>query len=152
MFFMRALIQRVRHGAVTVADQTVGEIGMGLVVLLGVTHDDTIVQADQLAVKTIHLRIFDDDVGKMNRSVLDVGGSILIVPQFTLYADLKGARRPSFSTAARPEIAEPLFDRYVSQVQTQGSVQVATGVFRAAMQVSLQNDGPVTIWLDTIML
>lgn len=132
-----------------VAGQTVGQIDFGLVVLLGVTHDDTATQADQLAAKTVHLRIFDDDQGKMNRSVLDVGGGVLVVPQFTLYADLKGARRPNFMAAARPEVAEPLFERYVAQLRMLGAASVATGIFRAMMQVTIHNDGPVTIWLDT---
>ena len=149
---MRALIQRVGHSAVTVADQTVGEIGPGMLVFLGITHDDTTEQADQLATKTAHLRIFDDDHGKMNRSVQDIGGSILVVPQFTLYADLKGARRPNFVAAARPDLAEPLFERYVARLRTLTTVPIATGVFRTAMQVSLVNDGPVTIWLDSKLL
>ena len=149
---MRALIQRVGHSAVTVADQTVGEIGPGLLVFLGITHDDTSEHADQLATKTVHLRIFDDDHGKMNRSVQDIGGSILVVPQFTLYADLKGARRPNFVAAARPELAEPLFERYVARLRTLTTVPIVTGVFRAAMQVGLVNDGPVTIWLDSKLL
>ena len=149
---MRALIQRVGHSAVTVADQTVGEIGPGLLVFLGITHDDTSEHADQLATKTVHLRIFDDDHGKMNRSVQDIGGSILVVPQFTLYADLKGARRPNFVAAARPDLAEPLFERYVARLRTLTTVPIVTGVFRAAMQVGLVNDGPVTIWLDSKLL
>jgi len=149
---MRALIQRVRHGSVTVADQTVGEIGAGLMVLLGITHSDTVEQADQLAAKTVNLRVFDDDQGKMNRSVQDINGGILVVPQFTLYADLKGARRPNFVAAARPEVAEPLFDHYVARLRALAPIPVATGLFRAAMQVSIVNDGPVTIWLDSTLL
>ena len=149
---MRALIQRVGHSAVTVADQTVGEIGPGLLVFLGISHDDTSEHADQLATKTVHLRIFDDDHGKMNRSVQDIGGSILVVPQFTLYADLKGARRPNFVAAARPDLAEPLFERYVARLRTLTTIPIATGVFQAAMQVSLVNDGPVTIWLVSKLL
>ena len=146
---MRALIQRVTFGSVSVADQIVGQIDHGLVVLLGVTHTDTPAIADRLAEKTVHLRIFEDGDGRMSRSVLETGGGVLIVPQFTLYASLKGSRRPDFMAAARPEIAQPLYDQYVVQVKALGTAQVATGIFRAMMQVTIHNDGPVTIWLDT---
>jgi D-tyrosyl-tRNA(Tyr) deacylase len=149
---MRALIQRVSRASVTVDGSVVGQIGQGLVVLLGITHDDTAAQAEQLATKTTHLRIFDDGQGKMNLSVLDMSGGVLVVPQFTLYANLKGARRPDFFAAARPEIAEPLFEQYVAHVRALGVTRVQTGVFRAMMHVEIHNDGPVTIWLDTATL
>src|SRR5579859_7946824 len=124
---MRALVQRVSRGAVSVNGATVGQIEQGLVVLLGVTHDDTAAQAEQLATKTVNLRIFDDGQGKMNLSVLDVGGGLLIVPQFTLYANLKGTRRPDFFAAARPETAEPLFEQYVECAAKMGVARVETG-------------------------
>jgi len=146
---MRALIQRVTYGSVTVADQVVGQIDHGLVVLIGVTHTDTPAIAERLAEKTVHLRIFEDAEGRLNRSVLDTNGGVLIVPQFTLYASLKGSRRPDFMAAARPEAAQPLYEHYVAQVRSLGVAHVATGVFRAMMQVVIHNDGPVTIWLDT---
>ncbi len=149
---MRALIQRVSHGSVTVDGSIVGRIEQGFVVLLGVTHDDTSAQAEQLATKTVHLRIFDDGQGKMNLSLLDVGGGVLVVPQFTLYANLKGARRPDFLAAARPESAEPLFEQYVAHIRALGVARVETGIFRAMMHVEIHNDGPVTIWLDTTTL
>lgn len=148
---MRALIQRVTYGAVTVDDQMVGQIDQGLVVLLGVTHTDTPAIADRLAEKTTHLRIFEETDGRISRSVLDTGGGVLIVPQFTLYASVKGSRRPDFMAAARPEMAQPLYEYYVAQVRSIGVAHVATGVFRAMMQVTIHNDGPVTIWLDTDM-
>ena len=149
---MRALIQRVSRGSVTVAGALVGKIDQGLVVLLGITHSDMPVHAEQLATKTANLRIFDDGQGKMNLSVLDVKGGILIVPQFTLYANLKGARRPDFIAAARPETAEPLFEQFVTHVREMGVARVETGVFRAMMHLEIHNDGPVTIWLDTATL
>ncbi len=146
---MRAVIQRVTRGEVSVDHILRGQIDLGLVVLLAVTHTDTLEVADTLAAKTVHLRIFEDDQGKMNLSVLDVLGAVLIVSQFTLYADTKGARRPNFMAAARPEVAEPLIERYISQVRAMGVKHVETGVFGAMMQVTLVNDGPVTIILDT---
>ncbi|MHB8625680.1 MAG: D-aminoacyl-tRNA deacylase [Aggregatilineales bacterium] len=149
---MRALIQRVSHGSVTVDGSIVGRIEQGFVVLLGVTHDDTSAQAQQLATKTVNLRIFDDGQGKMNLSLLDVGGGVLVVPQFTLYANLKGARRPDFFAAARPETAEPLFEQYVAYIRALGVARVETSIFRAVMHVEIHNDGPVTIWLDTATL
>ena len=149
---MRALIQRVSRGSVRVDGSVVGQIEQGLVVLLGVTHDDSSAQAEQLAAKTAHLRIFDDGQGKMNLSVLDVSGGILAVPQFTLYANVKGARRPDFIAAARPDVAEPLFEQFVAHLRALGVARVETGIFRAMMNVEIHNDGPVTIWLDTAAL
>lgn len=149
---MRAVLQRVTQGRVTVDGAVTGQIDLGLVVLLGVTHTDTDAQADQLALKTAQIRIFDDGEGKMNRSVLDVGGGVLVVSQFTLYANPKGGRRPDYLAAARPEHAEPLVARYVAQLRAAGIARVETGIFRAMMQVTILNDGPVTILLDTALL
>ncbi len=152
ILLMRALLQRVTSGAVTIDGAVHGQIAHGLVVLLGVTHEDTTTQADLLARKTATLRIFDDGAGKMNLSVLDVGGGVLVVSQFTLYANVKGARRPDFMAAAKPDVAAPLVDRYVAQLRAAGIERVETGVFGAMMAVTIQNDGPVTIWLDTAEL
>lgn len=145
---MRALVQRVSRASVTVAGEEVGAIGTGLLVFLGVGVEDTSEDADYLAEKLVHLRIFEDEEGKMNRSLLDIGGAMLAVSQFTLYGDCRRGRRPSFSAAARPEVAEPLYERFVEQVRKRG-VEVAKGRFGASMQVALVNDGPVTLWLDT---
>ena len=146
---MRAVVQRVTHAKVTVDDKPVGEIGKGLVVLLGIARDDTKLDAAYLAEKICALRIFDDDEGKMNRSVKEVGGGgVLIVSQFTLYGDVRRGLRPSWIDAAAPEVAEPLYDFFVRQTGTLIS-EVATGSFRAMMQVELVNDGPVTILLDS---
>jgi len=145
---MRAVVQRVRSARVVVDDHVSGEIGVGLVVLLGVTHDDATEQARALAGKIAGLRIFEDDERKMNRSVADVNGSVLVVSQFTLYGDCRKGRRPSFDAAARPEQAQALYEAFVRDVRASG-VPVATGVFQAHMQVELVNDGPVTLLLDT---
>jgi D-tyrosyl-tRNA(Tyr) deacylase len=144
---VRALVQRVRRAAVSVGDETVGTINRGLAILLGVSGDDGPAQADTLARKVANLRIFDDDTGRLNRSLLDVGGEALVVSQFTLYADASGGRRPSFVRAAPPAVAEPLCDRFVEQLRGQG-VRVETGRFRAVMTVEIHNDGPVTIMLE----
>lgn len=145
---MRAVIQRVTRASVTIDEHVVGEIGIGLVVLLGITHDDTKADADYLAAKIVALRIFDDADGKMNVSVKDVGGGLLIVSQFTLYGDVRRGLRPSWSDAAPPEIAEPLYDYFVeSSRKLLGRVE--TGSFRRMMQVELVNDGPVTLLLDS---
>lgn len=144
---MRLVVQRVTQGAVTVGDETIGAIGRGLVVLVGVRRGDGGEQADWLAEKTARLRIFEDDAGKLNRSVLDIGGSVLAVSQFTLYGDSSGGNRPSFIDAARPEDAEPLITRYVERLRALG-VPTETGRFRAEMQVAIHNDGPVTILLE----
>jgi D-tyrosyl-tRNA(Tyr) deacylase len=145
---MRAVVQRVTRAKVTVEDQIVGEIGNGLVVLVGVTHDDTKSDADYLANKIAALRVFDDADGKMNLSINDVGGGLLVVSQFTLYGDVRRGLRPSWSDAAAPEIAEPLYEYFVASCKKLIG-QVATGSFRKMMQVELVNDGPVTIMLDS---
>jgi D-tyrosyl-tRNA(Tyr) deacylase len=133
---------------VVVAGDTVGEIGRGLLVLLGVRTGDTTDQVRWLADKVVNLRIFEDDQGKMNVAVADVGGGVLVVSQFTLYADCQKGRRPSFIDAARPEVAEPLYEAFANAVRLHG-VPVATGRFGADMQVELVNDGPVTLVIDT---
>ena len=145
---MRAVIQRVNQASVVVAAQTVGAIGQGLMVLLGVAQKDTSKDATYLAEKTASLRIFEDDNGKMNRSIEDIDGSILVVSQFTLLGDCRKGRRPGFTDTAPPELAETLYQDYVDALRRKG-VTVATGVFRADMQVALVNDGPVTIMLDS---
>lgn len=144
---MRALIQRVKQGSVTVAGQRVAEIGPGLVILLGVGHDDGELQATWLAEKSANLRIFEDADGKMNLSVKDVGGAAIVVSQFTLYADAQKGRRPSFTDAALPEQAAPLVERFAALLRAQG-LDVQQGVFGAEMLVEILNDGPVTIWLE----
>ncbi len=145
---MRALIQRVSQAAVQVDGRITGVIERGLVVLLGIHVDDTAGQAVTLAEKIAHLRIFGDDAGRFDRSVRDVGGACLVVSQFTLYADTRKGRRPSFVAAARPDTAEPLVAVFCETLRAQG-LEVASGVFGAHMTVQLVNDGPVTIWLDT---
>jgi D-aminoacyl-tRNA deacylase len=145
---MRAVVQRVMRASVTIDGEVVGEIGNGLVVLLGVARDDTKDDADYLAPKIIALRIFDDAEGRMNVSVKDIDGGLLVVSQFTLYGDVRRGLRPSWSDAAAPEIAEPLYDYFVeSSRKLLGRVE--TGSFRKMMQVELVNDGPVTILLDS---
>lgn len=146
---MRVVLQRVRLGRVTVDERCVGSIDTGFVALVGVTQGDSEAEAEALARKTAYLRVFDDDDGKMNRSALDVGGGVLVISQFTLYADTKKGRRPSFVDAARPEIAEPLVQHYADRLRAEGIGRVETGVFGALMQVEIHNDGPVTILLDT---
>jgi D-tyrosyl-tRNA(Tyr) deacylase len=145
---MRAVVQRVTRASVTVNGEEVGEIGNGLVVLLGIARDDTQKDAAYLVEKIAALRIFDDRAGVMNVSVKDVGGALLIVSQFTLYGDVRRGLRPSWIDAAAPEVAEPLYDSFVAQAR-QLIERVATGSFRAMMQVELVNDGPVTILLDS---
>jgi len=146
---MRAILQRVKRGAVSVDGQVVGAISAGLVALVGTTHDDGPAQAETLARKMANLRIFEDEAGKMNLSALDVGAEVLVISQFTLYADCRRGRRPSFTEAARPEIAEPLIEHFVQALQAEGVSTVANGVFGAHMLVEIHNDGPVTIILDT---
>src|SRR5579863_1295428 len=148
---MRALLQRVSRASVTVDEQVVGQIGQGLLVLLGVGRNDSEVQVKILADKLVHLRIFEDDEGKMNRSLLDTNGQALVVSQFTLYADARKGRRPGYTDAAPPALAEPLIERFKSAVAAYG-VKVAGGVFGAYMRVELLNDGPVTLWLDSEQL
>lgn len=145
---MRAVIQRVSRAKVAVAGEITGEIGQGLLVLVGVGHDDTVASADYLADKIVGLRIFEDDAGKMNRSVAEVGGSVLAVSQFTLYGNVRSGKRPSFDDAARPEIARTLYERFVSRVRESG-LRCETGRFQEMMEVELLNDGPVTILLDS---
>lgn len=144
---VRAVVQRVTHGRVRVGDEVAGEIGRGYVVLLGVHAGDTDVQARALAEKVAHLRIFSDDDGKMNRSLLDVGGAVLSVSQFTLYGNTEKGRRPSFIDAAPPERAEALYEVFNDRLRVLG-VPVATGRFRALMTVEIHNDGPVTLMLE----
>ncbi|MEM9251638.1 MAG: D-aminoacyl-tRNA deacylase [Planctomycetota bacterium] len=146
---MRALLQRVSHASVSVDGETVGEIGEGLLILLGVGEGDTDAELDTLANKIVHLRLFRDERGRFDRSLLDTGGGALVVSQFTLYADCRKGRRPSFTGAARPEVASPMCDRFAERLRELGVSRVETGVFGASMQVSLLNDGPVTVWLDT---
>ncbi|MDH4077341.1 MAG: D-aminoacyl-tRNA deacylase [Acidimicrobiia bacterium] len=144
---MRAVVQRVSEASVTVAGGVVGAIGAGLCVLVGVTHADGEAEADKLARRLPKLRIFNDDEGKMNRSVLDTGGEVLVISQFTLYGEAARGNRPSYSNAARPEQAEPLVARVAEGIAAQG-IRVATGRFGADMDVRLLNQGPVTILID----
>jgi D-tyrosyl-tRNA(Tyr) deacylase len=145
---VRAVVQRVARASVTVEGEVVGSIERGLLILLGATHDDGEEQATWLANKVAGLRIFEDDEGKMNLSLLDVGGSALVVSQFTLYGDASRGRRPSFTAAARPEIAEPLCDRFAELLREAGVGQVESGAFGAHMMVEIHNDGPVTLILE----
>ena len=145
---MRAVIQRVKSSSVTVGDETVGKIDSGLLVLLGVAKPDRTADANFLAEKIINLRIFEDEQGKMNRSLIDIGGEMLVVSQFTLLGDCRKGRRPSFIDAAGPDKANELYEYFVAQVRKTG-VRVATGRFRAMMEVSLINDGPVTLVLES---
>jgi D-tyrosyl-tRNA(Tyr) deacylase len=145
---MRALVQRVDGARVTVEDAVTGAIGAGLVVLLGATHEDTGADADWLARKVAGLRIFGDDARRMERDVREVGGAVLVVPQFTLYGDARRGRRPDFVQAARPEQAEPLFERFCAALTGEG-VRVERGTFRAHMRLELLNDGPVTLMIES---
>jgi D-tyrosyl-tRNA(Tyr) deacylase len=144
---MRAVVQRVNKASVSIDGEIVGQIGRGVVVLVGVTHGDTQEQAEWLARKVAGLRIFEDSEGKMNAGLLDVDGAALVVSQFTLYADARKGRRPSFTDAAPPDAAEPLVEHFAHVLQEQG-VPVETGVFQAHMLVEIHNDGPVTILLE----
>jgi D-tyrosyl-tRNA(Tyr) deacylase len=148
---LRALVQKVTQSAVHVEGELRGQIGPGLLILLGVGAEDTTAEADWLADKVANLRIFEDEQGKMNLSVLDKGGSALVVSQFTLFGDCRKGRRPSFTGAARPELAVPLYEHFVQRLR-QVLPKVDTGVFQTHMEVSLTNDGPVTLWLDTAEL
>ena len=149
---MRILIQRVTSANVVVMGSITGAIDVGLLLLVGVTHGDTEAIEDRMADKVVKLRVFNDEKGLMNRSVIDVAGGILAVSQFTLYADAKGGNRPSYTNAARPEQASPAFDRFVAKLAARLGKHVFTGVFGADMKVTLVNDGPVTIWLDSEIL
>jgi D-tyrosyl-tRNA(Tyr) deacylase len=145
---MRAVVQRVSSASVTVANRVIGEIGHGLVALIGVEKDDGVADVEYIAGKISDLRVFEDAEHHMNRSVQDVGGAVLIVSQFTLAADCRKGRRPSFDAAAPPQIARPLYEQVVREIAARG-LPVATGEFQAMMQVALANDGPVTILLDS---
>jgi len=148
---MRVLLQRVSRASVTVAGNVNGAIDQGLVLLVGIGPGDGQAQADRMADKIVNLRIFNDEAGKFNRSLLDVGGGVLVVSQFTLYADARKGRRPSFTDAAAPDVASPLCDYFAAKLRELGVTQVGTGVFGAHMDVEIHNDGPVTIWLDSVM-
>ena len=145
---MRACVQRVSQARVQVADEITGQIGLGFLVLLGIAADDSADDAIQLADKIVGLRVFEDDAGKMNLALADVSGAMLVVSQFTLLGDCRKGRRPSFVAAAPPHVAERLYETFVAQVRGEG-IAVATGRFRAHMDVSLTNDGPVTLLLDS---
>lgn len=144
---MRLLLQRVAHGSVSIGGKKIAAIGPGLVILAGVGQADGITQINYLAEKVANLRIFEDENGKMNRSILDTGGEALVVSQFTLYADTRKGRRPSFTSAALPGIASPLVQRFAERLRALG-VPTQTGEFGTHMLVELANDGPVTIWLE----
>lgn len=146
---MRALLQRVTRASVRVGNELVADIGPGLVVLVGVGHGDEPATADGLARRIGQIRIFADEAGRTNRSVLDTAGEVLVVSQFTLYADTSGGRRPGFTDAAPPEIAERLYERVAAGLRSLGVARVATGRFGAEMAIELVNDGPFTIWLDS---
>lgn len=146
---MRALLQRVSTGSVSVASEEVGRIAQGLVILIGVAHDDSEADADRLADKITQLRIFNNNQGKFDRSLLDTGGDALVVSQFTLFADTRRGRRPSFTNAAPPQHAEPLVTYFADRLIALGVRHVATGRFGATMSVRIDNEGPVSIWLDT---
>ena len=146
---MRVVVQRVSRGRVSVDGRTVAEIGLGLVVLVGVGPGDSEEQASYLAEKIANLRIFEDDQGKINRSLLEVGGAAIVVSQFTLYADTRKGRRPSFTDAALPDHARPLVERFAELLRLQG-VPAQTGEFGAHMLVEIANDGPVTIWMENL--
>jgi D-aminoacyl-tRNA deacylase len=146
---MRAVVQRVREASVSVGGKTVGAIGPGLLVLCGITASDGAADRDWLARKIVSMRIFNDEAGVMNRSLIDVGGALLAVSQFTLFASTRKGARPSYSAAAPPEIAAPAFAAFVQALERESGRPVAIGQFGADMAVSLVNDGPVTIWLDS---
>jgi D-tyrosyl-tRNA(Tyr) deacylase len=144
---MRVLLQRVSGAAVRVRGETVAEIGRGFLLLVGVGRDDAFGEYDRLAEKVFNLRVFEDEQGKMNRSLSDVGGEVLIVPQFTLYGNMKKGRRPSWDGAARPEVAADRVEAFARALEARGAT-VARGAFREHMEVELVNDGPVTLWID----
>ena len=144
---MKAVLQRVTSGSVTVDSEVVAQVGLGYVILLGIGPDDTLAIARELAEKTAYLRVFEDEAGKMNLSLLDVGGAAIVVSQFTLYADTSRGRRPSFINAAKPELAEPLVEVFTARLREMG-VATQQGVFGAHMVVDIRNDGPVTILLE----
>lgn len=145
---MRAVVQRVSEACVRVGEEKVAEIGAGLLALVGVGREDSLSDAEELASRIIHLRVFPDDAGRMNRSLLETGGSLALVSQFTLYGDARKGRRPFFGDAASPDVAAPLIEKLAATARANG-VEVASGRFQAHMMVSLVNDGPVTVLLDT---
>ncbi len=145
---MRAVVQRVKSASVRVEGELVSEIGAGVLVFLGVAHDDTATELEYIANKVANLRIFEDEAGKMNRSLLEMGGAALVVSQFTLYGDCRKGRRPSFINAARPEVANALYEQFITALEQQ-NVPTQGGTFQAMMDVQLVNDGPVTILLDS---
>lgn len=149
---MRVLLQRVSEASVTVDGEVVGRIGRGYALLVGIGQGDGEAEADRLAEKIAHLRLFPDERGRFDRSLLDVAGEALVVSQFTLYGDARKGRRPSFIAAARPELAEPLVDHFARRLERAGVARVATGRFAATMDVAIHNDGPVTLWLDSAEL
>lgn len=144
---MRVLVQRVTHAEVRVGDRVTGSIGRGFVLLVGFTHTDSAAQLEWMAEKVVGLRVFPDDENKLNRSLADIEGAVLVVSQFTLYGDAAKGRRPSFIDAARPDQAVPLYEQFVAALRQRG-VKTETGEFGASMQVELVNDGPVTLWLE----
>jgi D-tyrosyl-tRNA(Tyr) deacylase len=144
---MRVVLQRVRSGRVLVAGHTIAEIGKGMIILLGIGHGDTEQQAHNLSQKIANLRIYEDEQGKLNRSILEVGGEAIVVSQFTLYADARKGRRPSYTDAALPDIARPIVERFAGMLRGLG-VPTQMGEFGAHMLVEIENDGPVTIWLE----
>jgi D-aminoacyl-tRNA deacylase len=146
---MKILIQRVTHANVEVESRVVGSIGPGVLVFIGVTHEDTAIQAVWLANKLINLRMFEDDQGKINQSLLECKGEALVISQFTLYADCSGGRRPSFTQAAQPELANTLYEKFIEELK-KGGIMVQSGIFGAEMKVSLLNNGPVTLMLERI--
>ncbi len=146
---MRVIVQRTQRAEVRINGEIVGQIGKGYVLLVGITHSDTETDADYIAKKVAQLRVFEDTEGKMNRSLLDIGGAVLSISQFTLYGNVRHGNRPSFVQAARPEQAEPLYQYFNTRLRTEYGLQVETGRFGADMQVDFINDGPVTILLDS---
>ncbi|KGA96501.1 D-tyrosyl-tRNA(Tyr) deacylase [Alkalihalobacillus alcalophilus ATCC 27647 = CGMCC 1.3604] len=145
---MKVVLQRVKESSVTVNGEIVGQIEKGYMLLVGITHEDTEADLDYLVEKIIHLRIFEDEAGKMNESLLQVGGDILSISQFTLYGDTKKGRRPNFMSAAKPDIAKKLYDQFNEKLRQKG-LQVETGIFGEMMDVALVNDGPVTLILES---
>lgn len=146
---MRVILQRVRHAEVEVEGEICGKISQGLLILLGVESEDLEEDIDWLIRKILNMRIFSDEEGKMNLSIQDIEGQILVVSQFTLHASTKKGNRPSFIKAAKPDFAVPMYERFITNIQTESGLKVESGVFGADMKVSLLNDGPVTIWLDS---
>jgi D-aminoacyl-tRNA deacylase len=148
---VRLVLQRVTRASVTVRGTLVADIGTGLLLLVGVGRDDDAGESDRLADKVFHLRVFEDELGKMNRSLFDVGGEILVVPQFTLFGDVRKGRRPSWDAAAPPETAEDRVEEFAQALEARGAT-VKRGAFREHMKVELVNDGPVTLWIDSAAL